>query len=549
MFSLDLVAAADEHVRFLRRVHAAGLSLRAPSAAEFRRYGHLWLPLLKAAAPDAALCPPLDVAWLWHCHRLAPASYARACLEILGATHALDCPACAFRAAEANSSCPLDDADVKATRALWETRYPDEPFFLEPKGVAVASTGAQWASETHGRTFGVLSGFDVVESCERQASFLWQVSGARFSDPAFLREGVLNYARFLRLMKLFPAAFVVPTYQIDLMWHTHMLASSAAYHRDGAALTGQRAGPDHDDSVNDRSHPETKLNVCTTTTKQLWQQAFGREYTCRGGMFRGDPPRAYWHRAWQPCVEDDGAAAEAAVVCQQPVSMGALLFDALAHGAAPATCPVGGAPGTPLTDTVAAAEAAAVAATMQVAVPATALPGAMVQFQTPDGQTVAFVVPPGVAPGAVVTVALPAAKSPTVVPGTAVGQATLEADGKVYGSDSAWLQQQPLFVAAAAKSRKRHVNANPQRPGYVFGAAVVGSAFAGYWRLDTPQADAIIVRKLMGRLAPLERSARQREQALASIPTEVQPPPPPPLHRIMLWCFIYIFFFSVCPLD
>lgn len=93
----------------------------------------------------------------------------------------------------------------------------------------------------------------MVESCERQATFLWQMSGRRYSDPAFLREGMLNYARFLNLMKLNPKAFAVPTYQIDLMWHTQMLASSAAYHQDAGALTGRRSGPDHDDSVNGRS--------------------------------------------------------------------------------------------------------------------------------------------------------------------------------------------------------------------------------------------------------------------------------------------------------
>jgi hypothetical protein len=35
---------------------------------------------------------------------------------------------------------------------------------------------------------------------------------------------------------------------------------------------------DHDDSVNDRSHAETKLNVCTTKTKQLWFNV--RELVC-----------------------------------------------------------------------------------------------------------------------------------------------------------------------------------------------------------------------------------------------------------------------------
>ena len=76
------------------------------------------------------------------------------------------------------------------------------------------------------------------------------MSGPRFLDPEFLRQGVTAYGRFLHLMRVHPGAFVIPTYQIDLMWHSHILASSAAYESDCLAIAG--TVPDHDDSVNDR---------------------------------------------------------------------------------------------------------------------------------------------------------------------------------------------------------------------------------------------------------------------------------------------------------
>ena len=41
-----LVASSRAHVAFLRRVHAAGVSLQRPSAESVRRYRELWLPLL-----------------------------------------------------------------------------------------------------------------------------------------------------------------------------------------------------------------------------------------------------------------------------------------------------------------------------------------------------------------------------------------------------------------------------------------------------------------------------------------------------------------------
>ena len=77
-FSVDLVTLSRAHVAFLRRAHAAGVSLQRPSAESVRRYRELWLPLLAARGGAAELAlaedlvPPLDIAWLWHTHRLAP---------------------------------------------------------------------------------------------------------------------------------------------------------------------------------------------------------------------------------------------------------------------------------------------------------------------------------------------------------------------------------------------------------------------------------------------------------------------------------------------
>ena len=48
---------------------------------------------------------------------------------------------------------------------IWEAMHPSEPFFLaEGERAPPAPAGA-----------GLLSGFDVLGSAERQATFLWQV--------------------------------------------------------------------------------------------------------------------------------------------------------------------------------------------------------------------------------------------------------------------------------------------------------------------------------------------------------------------------------------
>mmetsp|Transcript_6698 Transcript_6698/g.13770 ORF Transcript_6698/g.13770 Transcript_6698/m.13770 type:complete len:158 (+) Transcript_6698:82-555(+) len=141
-FSLDLVAASKNHLEFLQKIHSSELNLKEPSSESFRRYETLWLPLLVKAANKREfgrleippVVPPLDVAWLWHCHRLAPRSYAKACRELLSAARVLDCPETAFQGALqlVQDEHPNYDANTRFTMALWEEAYPNEAFFLSP---------------------------------------------------------------------------------------------------------------------------------------------------------------------------------------------------------------------------------------------------------------------------------------------------------------------------------------------------------------------------------------------------------------------------------
>jgi hypothetical protein len=86
------------HISFLRKIHTTGVSLTKPSDESIRRYVHLWLPLVVELQKEQALSsssdnvdpdhpteycdkllnciiPPDYIAWLWHCHRLAPYLY------------------------------------------------------------------------------------------------------------------------------------------------------------------------------------------------------------------------------------------------------------------------------------------------------------------------------------------------------------------------------------------------------------------------------------------------------------------------------------------
>ena len=93
-FSCDLVEESKHHVAFLKTLHLNAISIQKPSNETFRRYSELWLPLVHRHSLDRRsssdndnntttrtssvdLIPPADIAWLWHCHRLAPYRYAK----------------------------------------------------------------------------------------------------------------------------------------------------------------------------------------------------------------------------------------------------------------------------------------------------------------------------------------------------------------------------------------------------------------------------------------------------------------------------------------
>eukprot|EP00937_MAST-01D_sp_MAST-1D-sp2_P006114 g6114.t1 len=139
-------------------------------------------------------------------------------------------------------------------------------------------------------------GYDIAQAAERQRAFLWQVSGPKYVYGQFLRAGVDAYVRFLHLRRADPTQFIVPTYQIDLMWHTHMLLGTQAYLRDTQEMCGTDTPLGHDDSVNDRSSADTKLNVSTQQTKDLWVKTYGFTFDVDGGMYRGEPPPDFFLR-------------------------------------------------------------------------------------------------------------------------------------------------------------------------------------------------------------------------------------------------------------
>ena len=302
-----LVEEAQKHIRFLERLHATGVTLQQPSRKSVERYTNVWLPLVAELGCDdddtTKLLPPPDVAWLWHCHRLAPVIYENYTMKRFGCIIETNTP---FDFQDEKS----DDAASVATQNAWFNKYPDKLFFLV-KG------------EKDENTFSpaLVGGFDLVASCLRQNTFLWQISRPYFRDASFLREAEKQYYKFLALKndddddgdsRPQKQHALIPTFPIDLMWHTHMLVSIQNYNKECLAIRGEKFH--HDDSFDDRT-AGGELDVSFTRTCRLWEKVYGESYVVPGAMYRGEPPAAYFDKTWNSLLLKVGKDAEDCTPC------------------------------------------------------------------------------------------------------------------------------------------------------------------------------------------------------------------------------------------
>jgi hypothetical protein len=108
-------------------------------------------------------------------------------------------------------------------------------------------------------------------------------------DDSFLRAAEQRYKGFLHLFRLTNSKFfLVPTYDIDLIWHAHQL-DPRAYANDITQILGRVL--EHDDSDSDRT-PGHKLEQGFAQTCKLWFETYGSVYERAGAMYRGEPPVA-----------------------------------------------------------------------------------------------------------------------------------------------------------------------------------------------------------------------------------------------------------------
>ncbi|KAG7293715.1 hypothetical protein NEMBOFW57_003772 [Staphylotrichum longicolle] len=112
----------------------------------------------------------------------------------------------------------------------------------------------------------------------RQASFVDKMHGVLWiRSPALagtLRRGTARYEKFLGLLQRYPGTMIVPTLDIDLVWHTHQ-CQAPGY----AKATNEHVGRfvNHDDTI-----AKDKLGDGFAESRKYFQMQFGAEYKVCG---------------------------------------------------------------------------------------------------------------------------------------------------------------------------------------------------------------------------------------------------------------------------
>ncbi|CAD5319224.1 unnamed protein product [Arabidopsis thaliana] len=277
--SVDLLAAAKQHLLFLETVDRNRWLYDGPALEKaIYRYNACWLPLLvkyseSSSVSEGSLVPPLDCEWIWHCHRLNPVRYNSDCEQFYG------------RVLDNSGVLSSVDGNCKLkTEDLWKRLYPDEPYELDLDNIDLEDISEKSSALEK------CTKYDLVSAVKRQSPFYYQVSRSHVNSDIFLQEAVARYKGFLYLIKMNRERslkrFCVPTYDVDLIWHTHQL-HPVSYCDDMVKLIGKVL--EHDDTDSDRGKGK-KLDTGFSKTTAQWEETFGTRYWKAGAMHRGKTP-------------------------------------------------------------------------------------------------------------------------------------------------------------------------------------------------------------------------------------------------------------------
>ncbi|KAI7736287.1 hypothetical protein M8C21_001732 [Ambrosia artemisiifolia] len=280
--SENLLAAAKRQLHFLEVVDRNRWLYQGPTLQwAIYRYNACWLPLLakhsESPITEGPLVVPLDCEWVWHCHRLNPVRYKSDCEEFYGKV--LD---------NCNVASSVQGLSKRETEEIWNKLYPDEPYDLDmTRALTTEFSEAMYKTQS-------FSKYDFALAIERQSPFYYQVSRPHVKSDLFLEAAVARYKGFLHLIRRNRERsikqFCVPTYDVDLIWHTHQL-HPASYCKDLTELIGKVL--EHDDTDQNRAKDKSSTKEILGLTKAgetlVVAQYIGQEWSLLDSLWSLKP--------------------------------------------------------------------------------------------------------------------------------------------------------------------------------------------------------------------------------------------------------------------
>lgn len=302
--------------------------------------GGLWL------SKDTVV-PPIDIAWVWHCHRLNPVAYEADLKAFCAASSEHSDEPHKFTADYIKRACATDietaftfsdgeDSQSRPTRRLWDIVYPFEsymPKYLLSHSFAVEESKKRqhitsYTNEIVRTSFRSILQYDLMRACAIQKSFLYQIvdeddpdRGEVYETNKYLQRAYQRYLQFIILHGYAPDVLLVPMNDINIIWHMH-LSCTAEYAHDCAVLNNGRLvlhDPIHvDDMRIEAIQQEEQLDVnvddidpsimeetefkkiqekkrrgiAIRETKAIWESIYGSQprYDLPDTVYRGQPP-------------------------------------------------------------------------------------------------------------------------------------------------------------------------------------------------------------------------------------------------------------------
>lgn len=307
--------------------------------------GGLWLNRF-------TVVPPIDIAWVWHCHRLNPDAYEQDLTRFVNENDNESIEymrhACSTTIDTAFVFSDGEDAQSKKTRRLWDIVYPFESFmpkYLISHTYAVEESKKRqnitsYANEITRESFRSVLTYDLLTACGLQKSFLYQMVDETdvekmevYETNTYLQRAYQRYLMYILLHQEYPNTFLVPMYDINIIWHMH-LSCTTEYQDDCIVIIGRiiKHSPinvenqrikaieemeaeqaENGDDVVDPSIEEEegfkllqekrKRGIAIRDTKEIWEKFYGPipRYDSPGTLYRGLPtgPRAGFYKIFE----------------------------------------------------------------------------------------------------------------------------------------------------------------------------------------------------------------------------------------------------------